>query len=449
MRYLRQSTATVLEVGPFVDDGDGKTLEEALTVASIDVQLMQPLDTATIPADRVANGTFASDTAWTKNSWTISGGVANSASAQSTTLSQTPATGWVENVAYEVVFDVATQSAGSVLVSIGGTDGASRSTVATFTETLIAGSGALTEFKASSFTGTIDNVVIKQVPIPIVPAASGSTNDMVLTQSNTATYWLEITANQLGIVGRHKLTAFISGALIVWEEFMVLEEEVYDDLFAAGAVGYLKPSTAGRDLDVSSSGEAGIDWANVGSPTTTVGLSGTTVKTSTDIATDLDNATDGLGALKALLDAIPTTAMRGTDNASTHSVANVWDHLLTAITTASSIGKLLKDEITSARMAVLTDWINGGRLDLLLDAIPTTAMRGTDDAALASEVTAARMATLTDWINGGRLDLLLDAIKVPTDKMVFTKANELDVNTKSINDAEVIGDGNATPWDGA
>lgn len=33
--------------------------------------------------------------------------------------------------------------------------------------------------------------------------------------------------------------------------------------------------------------------------------------------------------------------------------------------------------------------------------------------------------------------------------MTFTKANELDVNTKSINDAEVIGDGNATPWDGA
>ena len=81
-------------------------------------------------------------------------------------------------------------------------------------------------------------------------------------------------------------------------------------------------------------------------------------------------------------------------------------------------------------------------------AIPTTAMRGTDNAALASEVTAARMATLTDWINGGRLDLLLDAIKVPTDKMVFTKANELDVNTKSINDAEVVGNGDEIPWDG-
>jgi len=35
---------------------------------------------------------------------------------------------------------------------------------------------------------------------------------------------------------------------------------------------------------------------------------------------------------------------------------------------------------TAAQIAVLSDWINGGRLDLLLDAIPTTAMRGTDSA---------------------------------------------------------------------
>ena len=36
---------------------------------------------------------------------------------------------------------------------------------------------------------------------------------------------------------------------------------------------------------------------------------------------------------------------------------------------------------TETRLQALTDWLNGGRLDLLLDAIPTTAMRGTDSAA--------------------------------------------------------------------
>lgn len=39
----------------------------------------------------------------------------------------------------------------------------------------------------------------------------------------------------------------------------------------------LTPTVAGRTLDVSAGGEAGVDWANVGSPTTTVDLSGTTI----------------------------------------------------------------------------------------------------------------------------------------------------------------------------
>jgi hypothetical protein len=44
----------------------------------------------------------------------------------------------------------------------------------------------------------------------------------------------------------------------------------------------LKPTTAGRALDVSAGGEAGIDLANVGSPNQTLNLSGTTIKAVTD-----------------------------------------------------------------------------------------------------------------------------------------------------------------------
>lgn len=39
----------------------------------------------------------------------------------------------------------------------------------------------------------------------------------------------------------------------------------------------LKPTTAGRTLDVSAGGEAGLDWANIGSPTTAVNLSATNI----------------------------------------------------------------------------------------------------------------------------------------------------------------------------
>lgn len=44
------------------------------------------------------------------------------------------------------------------------------------------------------------------------------------------------------------------------------------------------PTTVGRTLDVSAGGEAGVDWANVGSPTTAVGLTGTTISTAQVVA---------------------------------------------------------------------------------------------------------------------------------------------------------------------
>ena len=39
----------------------------------------------------------------------------------------------------------------------------------------------------------------------------------------------------------------------------------------------LMPTTAARTLDVSAGGEAGLDWANIGSPTTAVNLSATNI----------------------------------------------------------------------------------------------------------------------------------------------------------------------------
>lgn len=42
----------------------------------------------------------------------------------------------------------------------------------------------------------------------------------------------------------------------------------------------LYPTTAGRTLDVSAGGEAGVDWANVGSPTTALALTNTTISST-------------------------------------------------------------------------------------------------------------------------------------------------------------------------
>jgi hypothetical protein len=48
----------------------------------------------------------------------------------------------------------------------------------------------------------------------------------------------------------------------------------------ADVTSRLAPTVAGRTLDVSATGEAGLDWANIGAPTTAVALTGTTISTS-------------------------------------------------------------------------------------------------------------------------------------------------------------------------
>lgn len=55
----------------------------------------------------------------------------------------------------------------------------------------------------------------------------------------------------------------------------------------------------------------------------------------------------------------------------------------------------------------------------------------------------------TDLADGGRLDLLIDAIKAKTDPLTFTVTNQVDANAKSNNDAPVQGDGTSgNKWRG-
>ena len=150
---------------------------------------------------------------------------------------------------------------------------------------------------------------------------------------------------------------------------------------------------------------APVNWAEVTAPTTAVDLSGTDIQLCDTVTTNTD--------------------VRGTDSAALASVC------------------------TEVRLATLTDWIDGGRLDLLLDAIPTTAMRGTDNAALASVCTETRLAALTDWLNGGRLDLILDIIAVDTTTdipaLIATAQADLDLITGSDGATLATAQGNYAP----
>lgn len=125
-------------------------------------------------------------------------------------------------------------------------------------------------------------VTVRVKPIGVAEADGGgttaySTDGVVLytpTQAET---------NYTSFVLIAKKTGCIPASVTVVTSARSVTGEVQVGGYASGQVP-LQPTVAGRTLDVSSTGEAGIDLANVGSPTTTLNLSGTTISTSQTVA---------------------------------------------------------------------------------------------------------------------------------------------------------------------
>lgn len=139
------------------------------------------------------------------------------------------------------------------------------------------------------------------------------------------------------------------------------------------------------------------------------------------------------GDATALTELKATGAGSGTYNPTTDSVEALRDRGDAAWPTATGFNTVVPDAAGVVPTAV------ENRQELDSNSTQLAAL------ILAVVTNAAGDDVSTDVV---ALKAVADAIKLVTDKMVFTKTNELDVNTKSLNDAEVIGDGNAIPWDG-
>lgn len=140
----------------------------------------------------------------------------------------------------------------------------------------------------------------------------------------------------------------------------------------------VRPTVKGRTLSIAVAGQAGIDWANIGSPTTTLDLSGTTIK-------NVDNAVPGVsgnvtgsvgsvtgnvggnvtGSVGSVLGNIAGSVASVVGNVGGNVVGSVnsvvtavtitagsiqaiWDALTSALTTVGSIGRLLVTNIDAA-----------------------------------------------------------------------------------------------------
>lgn len=129
----------------------------------------------------------------------------------------------------------------------------------------------------------------------------------------------------------------------------------------------VEPTVAGRTLDVSATGEAGLDWANIGAPTTTQNLSGTTISTSQVVA--------------SVTAAVTITAA---------SVQAIWDALTSALTTVGSIGKLLVTNIDAAISSRLAPTVGGRTLD-----VTATGEAGLDWSNIGAPTTAQDLSGTT------------------------------------------------------
>lgn len=129
----------------------------------------------------VTNGTFAVDANWTKGTgWTISGGAAVATVSAASLLEQQLE---LEPAAYfELEFDV-TRAAGTVTPQIGTTAiGDAISATGRYRRTFFTGSGTLNFSKDNAFSGTIDNVSVRQrLEMTIVPNAPTEITCMAVT----------------------------------------------------------------------------------------------------------------------------------------------------------------------------------------------------------------------------------------------------------------------------
>lgn len=135
----------------------------------------------------------------------------------------------------------------------------------------------------------------------------------------------------------------------------------------------LMPTTAGRTLDVTATGAAGIDWANVENPTTAVDLSQTDIQLCDTVTTNTD--------------------MVGTDNAALASVCTEGRlSELDAANIPSDIDNILTDTGTTIPASI------AGLNDISLSDIFTYAIEG---AETFEQFQRAFMAILVNKSNGG------------------------------------------------
>jgi hypothetical protein len=155
----------------------------------------------------------------------------------------------------------------------------------------------------------------------------------------------------------------------------------------------LRPTVADRTLDVTSTGAAGVDWGNVENPTTTLGLTGTTISTGQTISAvsgAVGSVTGAVGSVTGSVASV-TGNVGGSVGSVVGAVGSVTGNVGGNVT--GSVGSVASGGITSASFAsgaitataIAADAI--GASELATDAV-TEIVAGVWNAARATYTSA-------------------------------------------------------------
>lgn len=207
-----------------------------------------------------------------------------------------------------------------------------------------------------------------------------------LTHDNLGWYHCPIDATDTNALGRLQLHCHEAGFLPVFHEYTVLPANVFDSLISGSAADLLDVSVV-QIAGTAQSATDLKDFADTGYDPATHKVAGVvlvdTTTTNTDVTVLQADVGDASASTKGSIYGI-----LGNPAANNHTVTleNVHDTDLPAVKTDTAA-------ILTDTSELQTDWVNGGRLDLLIDSI----------LGDSNELQ-------TDWLNGGRLDLLLDSV---------------------------------------
>lgn len=339
MRFLRSNTAVIVTVGPFYDKTDGVTIETALTITNERITLTADTDAGSAPTNILDNVTGA--TSGTSNDLNyITGNDAGMMQLELAAadvnrvgrmfLSITDAANHVPvfheffvlpQAIYDWLTGVIVPLPANVTTWLG--TAAATPTVAGVPEvdlTHVAGATTNVAALATNVDAILTDTgttLDARIPAALVSgrmdASVGAMAANVLTAAATAAdFSTEVRSVASGTSDSGSTTTMVDaarteadtdwwkGALIVFTSGTVAGQArvitafdpatdtitfapattaaVSTQTYEIWPVGdFLRPTTSGRTLDVSTGGEAGLDWANIGSPTTAQNLSATNI----------------------------------------------------------------------------------------------------------------------------------------------------------------------------